>query len=88
MLMKLLNIAFFGLVLGAAPLAAAEPSATAVEMWRNAGCGCCGKWASHLEANGFKVTIREPGSEKLQQIKKLAGIAEKLESCHTAKIGG
>lgn len=87
MTIRLLAALALFLALSAPPLAA-DPSAMSVEMWRNAGCSCCGKWAKHLEANGFTVKINEPGGEKLQQIKKLAGITEKLESCHTARIGG
>lgn len=71
------------------PLGAAEPpSSSSVEMWRNANCGCCGKWARHLEANGFTVKINESGGDKLRQIKKLASISPELESCHTARVGG
>lgn len=76
------------LAFSASPLAAAEPAATSVEMWRNANCGCCGKWAAHLEANGFTVKINESGGDKLRQIKKLASVSPELESCHTAKVGG
>ncbi|MGD9867149.1 MAG: DUF411 domain-containing protein [Hyphomicrobiales bacterium] len=85
---KFFALAFAMFVFVASPAAKAEPAPGTVEIWRNAGCGCCGKWADHLQANGFKVAMHEPGSDKLQEIKKLAGITEKLESCHTAKVGG
>ena len=43
-----------------------------IDVHRDANCGCCKKWISHLEANGFK---------KL-------GVAPRLASCHTAVIDG
>ncbi|MFU1925743.1 DUF411 domain-containing protein, partial [Klebsiella pneumoniae] len=33
---------------------AAEP--LAIDVHRDANCGCCKDWIKHLEANGFKVT--------------------------------
>ena len=29
--------------------------ALTIDVHRDANCGCCKKWISHLEANGFKV---------------------------------
>jgi hypothetical protein len=42
----------------------------------------------HLEENGFAVTAHNVGTSALDDIKRQAGIEEKLASCHTAKIGG
>ena len=76
----------FALLL-AAP-AFAETSATSIEVWKSPTCGCCGKWVKHLEENGFAVTAHNVGTSALDDIKRQAGIEEKLASCHTAKIGG
>jgi hypothetical protein len=59
-----------------------------IEVWKSATCSCCGNWVKHLEANGFavKVNATEPGA--LAQLKREAGIGDKLASCHTAKIDG
>ena len=56
-----------------------------VKVWKSPYCGCCGKWVDHMRAAGFKVVVNN--MESLEAIKKLAGIPEKLASCHTAVIG-
>ena len=63
-------------------------AAQSIEVWKSPTCGCCGKWVDHLEANGFAVTAKNTSSSMLDRIKRQAGIADKLASCHTAKIGG
>lgn len=57
-----------------------------VVMYKNPQCGCCGKWADHLRANGFSV--REVGVSDLQERKRAAGVPESLGSCHTALVDG
>lgn len=69
----------------AAPLAGAQSQPT-VEVWRSPYCGCCGEWVKHLEKSGFKVQVNMV--EETSAVRKLAGIPEKLGSCHTAKVGG
>lgn len=63
-------------------LAAATPATVYKTPW----CGCCAGWAQHLKRNGFAVTIEE--SEDLDPIKRMLGVPEHLESCHTAVIEG
>lgn len=63
----------------------AQKGPVAVEVWKDAGCGCCGDWIAHLEANGFRVTAHEGGNGAVRQ--KL-GIAPRHGSCHTAVVGG
>jgi hypothetical protein len=49
-------------------------------------CGCCGKWVDHMRANGFKVTVNDvPSTAEYRQ---KHGVPEKLQSCHTALVGG
>jgi len=56
-----------------------------VVMHKDPNCGCCGKWAEHLEANGFKVkTVYE---RDMQSVKQRLGVPQRLTSCHTAKVG-
>ncbi len=69
------------IVLGAAPLSAAE-----IKMFRQSGCSCCGKWAEHLRAAGHTVTIVE--GEDMSRIKQEAGVPDALQSCHTAMVDG
>lgn len=69
-------------------LAAAFASAEGlpeVVMHKDPNCGCCGKWAEHLEANGFRVkTVME---SDMETVKRRLGVPQRLASCHTAKVG-
>lgn len=56
-----------------------------ITVYKTPTCGCCGKWVSHLESNGFKV--HAVNQNDLSSIKHQLGIAPNLQSCHTAKIG-
>lgn len=71
--------------LAAAPAAFAAPALPPVEVWKSPTCGCCAKSVEHLEANGFKVQVRDQGNTAARQ---RAGIAQALGSCHTALVGG
>lgn len=61
---------------------AAEPEVT---MYKDPGCGCCGKWAEHMRANGF--VVKEVPSREMSAVKRQLGVPERLASCHTARIG-
>ncbi len=77
----------FAAVMALAPfhrLAAEELPAMTV--WKNPSCGCCGNWVEHMRAAGFRVAVREV--EDLDGIKRMAGVPEPLQSCHTAQVGG
>ena len=69
----------------AAPAAFAAPNKPQVEVWKSPTCGCCAKWVEHMEANGFKVAVRDQGNTAAR---KKAGIPQALGSCHTALVGG
>jgi hypothetical protein len=65
--------------------AGAEPLPEVV-MHKDPNCGCCGQWAEHLQANGFRVkTVKE---DDMQSIKRRFAVPQGLTSCHTAKVGG
>ena len=68
--------------------APATEAAPAIEVWKSPTCGCCGKWADYLEANGFEVTAKNTTRGMLERIKRQVGIGPKLASCHTALIDG
>ncbi len=59
--------------------------ATTVQVWKDPNCGCCHLWVEHLQANGFKVEVRDVGNTAAR---KRLGMPEKLGSCHTATVGG
>lgn len=54
-------------------------------MWRDPTCACCGRWAAYLRDAGFSVTINE--SNDMAAVKRVHGVPEALQSCHTALIG-
>jgi hypothetical protein len=63
------------------------PSAAPLEVtvYKSPTCGCCGKWVTYLEENGFSVVTHEV--KDVAPIKRLHGVPEQLGSCHTALIG-
>ena len=56
-----------------------------VEMYKNPYCGCCGKWAEHLQKNGFKVISHDV--DDISAKRASLGMPAPLASCHTAKVG-
>lgn len=63
---------------------AEEP--TRVVTWRSPSCGCCEKWAEHLEASGFRVELREV--RDVAPVKATHGVPPALAACHTALVEG
>ena len=59
-----------------------EPSIT---VYKDPNCGCCKKWISHLEANGFKATAHD--RTDMNALKDSLGVPTALRSCHTAVVG-
>lgn len=59
-----------------------------VEMtvYKSPTCGCCGKWITHMEENGFK--IKAVDLIEMNVVKQKYGIKKNLASCHTAVIDG
>lgn len=61
-------------------------SIASIKVYKQASCGCCGKWIDHMEDAGFQV---EPKNRvNLNTIKKEFGISQKFQSCHTAVSEG
>lgn len=56
-----------------------------VQVYKSPTCGCCSKWISHLEANGF--TVKATDVNDINLIKHSYGIPPALSSCHTAVVG-
>lgn len=57
-----------------------------IDVHRDANCGCCKHWISHLESNGFKVNDHVEAN--MSEVKQRLGVAPRLGSCHTAVIDG
>ena len=81
---RLLAPLALGLALGTALPALA--SGEEVTMFKDPNCGCCGKWADHMRANGFQV--KEIATREMGAVKRQAGVPQALGSCHTARVGG
>jgi hypothetical protein len=75
-------------VLGSAPTRPASPAALlpGVVLYKSVLCSCCGRWADHLRAAGFRVVIRNV--ESLTTIEARYGVPKGLTACHTALAGG
>ena len=52
-----------------------------LDVFKSPTCGCCGKWISHIEENGFVATTYHP--DNLNLVKQKLGIAAEFQSCHT-----
>ena len=63
---------------------AAEP--LAIDVHRDANCGCCKDWIKHLEANGFEVTDHVEAD--MSAVKSRLGVPYSMGSCHTGVIDG
>jgi hypothetical protein len=70
-------------------LFALDPSASrAAEeavLYKDPNCGCCGEYAKVLEGEGFRVQIKE--TTALDALRRMAGVPDKLASCHTMTVG-
>ena len=65
----------------------AQPAApaTALEVWKDASCGCCHDWIAHMKQHGFSVTAHDSGNNA---VRARLGLAARYGSCHTALVGG
>ena len=77
------TIALLTLIAVLTPLAA---SAAEIMVYKSPYCGCCGGWVAHMRSNGHSVKTID--LEDLSTIKKMTGVGEELQSCHTAVVDG
>jgi hypothetical protein len=54
----------------------------ALDVYKSPNCGCCKKWLSHINNNGFESTAYS--NDDFSVIKNEKGIAPRYRSCHTA----
>ena len=57
-----------------------------IEVYKSPTCGCCRKWAEHLQQNGFEVTVHEISD--ITAFRAKAGVPQPLASCHTGLVEG
>lgn len=55
-------------------------------VYKSPTCGCCAAWVDHVQANGFRVEVRDTAN--LAPVKARHGVPANLESCHTALVDG
>jgi hypothetical protein len=68
--------------LAASPAIASAP--ISMTMYRDAGCGCCLKWADHARKAGFAVRVVD--QPYMAALKTRIAIPQALWSCHTAMV--
>lgn len=68
---------------GAAAQAADTPE---MVVYKSPTCGCCGAWIEHMQAAGYTVVAKD--TDALTTVKRMLGVPDALQSCHTAVIDG
>ena len=56
------------------------------DVYKDPTCTCCGKWVAHLQREGFAATATDV--RDITAIKVKYHVPGKLQSCHTALVGG
>ncbi len=59
-----------------------------VDVYKTATCGCCAKWVEHMRAAKFQTKVTDLSHEELDKVKAKHGVPPRLNSCHTALVGG
>ena len=65
---------------------AAHAGAPMVMVEKSATCGCCAGWVEHMRASGFEVEVRNVTPERLDLTKRMLGVGDEYQSCHTAVV--
>lgn len=71
---------------GASVLASFAVAEPAIDVHRDANCGCCKEWIKHLESEGFSV--RDHVEADMASVKAKLGVPASLGSCHTGVVDG
>lgn len=74
-------------VIAAAALQSGPAAADAtITIYKHPSCGCCGRWADYLAAEGFTIEMRDV--QDISAVKAEQGVPADLGSCHTAVADG
>lgn len=57
-----------------------------LQVWRDAGCGCCEGWVAHMRAAGF--TVEDNVVRSVAAARRMLGTPADLLSCHAGLVGG
>ena len=82
----MLKTLFISLFFMMAVVSQAVHAEDVVTVYKSPNCGCCKKWISHLENNGFTVKSHDVRSVTPKKLE--FGITPQLASCHTAVVNG
>lgn len=75
-----------GLLLMSLAACSTAAQAATYTMYRDAGCGCCLKWADHA-ATGLDAEVKSEDAD-IQMVKDLHGVPTELRACHTMIVEG
>lgn len=63
----------------------AAPAGPVVKVYKDANCGCCSEWVTHMQRAGFTVSAE---NADMTVIRKKFYVPAALTSCHTAIVDG
>lgn len=85
--MRLVRLAVsLGILAACGPSEPESASKAVVQIFKSPTCGCCVKWADHLESKGFRVETADV--RDLAAVKRQHDVPPNAESCHTALVEG
>ncbi len=80
------SLGVLGFAVLTAPGLARGDALPRLQVWRDAGCGCCGAWVEHMRTAGFAVEDNIVRS--VAAARRLLGTPADLLSCHAALVDG
>lgn len=69
-----------------ATLAATIAETPTIKVYKSPTCGCCALWVDHMREAGFELDVED--TDDMIDVKVDAGLPLRLQSCHTALVGG
>ena len=72
------------LLIGGSALAAGP--APVIDVFKNAACGCCARWAEHMRTSGFEMRTHDVPDVSAER--RRLGMPPGVASCHTAVVDG
>ncbi|MGH1540005.1 MAG: DUF411 domain-containing protein [Arenicella sp.] len=78
------NLKYYTLLLFTVLLANKAIASNEMQVYKSPNCGCCVKWVSHLEDNGFSSSTFN--KDAMSMIKDELNIPKQYRSCHTGVV--
>lgn len=86
MIIRRRGAALFSIGMAIAPFWANAEALPRLQVWRDAGCGCCGAWVEHMRAAGFPV--EDNVGPSVASARRMLGTPADLLSCHAGRVDG